>query len=567
MAEQGPHLQRFLSAVDPEATQQKQPQRQPISDDPRSFLYSGKDATKPKEDSVSASDVGNIISDMYENMSDLDKAALWTAPVPIAGDIVGGIADIAALSKDPSLMNLGFLLAGLIPFVPSGGITKGIKALGSAVSDKAVAPLKDTVKQMTKETLGQAMPQASNYLSPFYKNFPGAKAAGAGEGLGKGLSNLIQARYSPKARALWKEEGISVADTKAANKAIKDFQNPKIPAEKRTMIGKKAVGQFRQTALMGEQYKNPSKFHKISQGLDEVAFGNFNTNDYVKIMDGATGLTRQDLNSVFKHIGAKDIQNVNPKKTYQMTVRRTNTQAAGNLDNFVFKRPIFGGNTLGQLKKNVFKGKKFKSNEEFLKALQASKVRIRNPEEVLQGRPAIVTGSVNSDAIELGGVNYMTAIKKDGNLVSFMSDEHDLFKMKLPMGDRMLNISTPITIDILKKTNRPKRLSPTVKAGLKTLNQSKQAKAKEVIAELKKYPGVDTSLKTPKGMTRAQFYAVQAVANMNPKNPDYSRILKEVGLFTPMRMAKSSLRGEEEEKKGGGSVMERNPYNYKPKAI
>ena len=542
MAEQGPHLQRFLSAVDPEATQQKQP----ISDDPRSFLYSGIDATKPKEDSVSASDVGSIISGMYENMSDLDKAALWTAPVPIAGDIVGGIADIAALSKDPSLMNLGFLLAGLIPFVPSGGITK----------------------HAVRETLRQAMPQASNYLKPFYKDFPGAKAAGAGEGLGKGLSNLIQARYSPKARALWKEEGISVADTKAANKAIKDFQNPKIPAEKRTMIGKKAVGQFRQTALMGEQYKNPSKFHKISQGLDEVAFGNFNTNDYVKILDGATGLTRQDLNSVFKHIGAKDIQNVNPKKTYQMTVRRTNTQAAGNLDNFVFKRPIFGGNTLGQLKKNVFKGKKFKSNEEFLKALQASKVRIRNPEEVLQGRPAIVTGSVNSDAIELGGVNYMTAIKKDGNLVSFMSDEHDLFKMKLPMGDRMLNISTPITIDILKKTNRPKRLSPTVKAGLKTLNQSKQAKAKEVIAELKKYPGVDTSLKTPKGMTKAQFYAVQAVANMNPKNPDYSRILKEVGLFTPMRMAKSSLRGEEEEeKKGGGSVMERNPYNYKPKAI
>ena len=86
-----------------------------------------------------------------------------------------------------------------------------------------------------------------------------------------------------------------------------------------------------------------------------------------------------------------------------------------------------------------------------------------------------------------------------------------------------------------------------------------------MVAELSKYPGVDTSLKTPPGMTKAQFYAVQAVANMRPDNPDYSRILKEVGMFTPLRAAKP-LR-EEEDKKAGGSVMERNPYNYQPRAI
>ena len=37
-------------------------------------------------------------------------------------------------------------------------------------------------------------------------------------------------------------------------------------------------------------------------------------------------------------IKLKKTQTVNPDKNYRMTVRRTNTQAAGNLDNAVFKR-------------------------------------------------------------------------------------------------------------------------------------------------------------------------------------------------------------------------------------
>ena len=484
--------------------------------------------------------LGELLSDVHENMSDWDKAALYTALIPGVGDIVGAVADTRHLIKDPSLTNAGFLLAGLLPFVPSGGITRNLR---------------------------QALPQAPNYLKPFYSGKRGAKLLGVGEGTAKGLVNLAEARYSPKARGIFREHGVSVADTKIAKKAMKDFKDPKIPEEKVRKSGKQAIGQFRQTTLMGQQYKHPSKFHKISEGLDEVAFGNFNANDYHRIMGGATGLRREDLNSVFKHIGSKDIQNINPGKNYQMTVRRSNTQAAGNLDNFAFQRPIFGGSTVADLRKNVFKGKKFKSNEEFLEALQAHKVRVRNPEEVLKGRPAIVTGSVNSDAVELGGVNYMSAIKKDGTLVSFMSDEHDLFKMKLPKGERMISISTPITIDILKKKDKVKRISSKVARSQKTLLEAKRSKAKEVIEELSKYPGVDITLPTPKGMTKAQFYAIQAVANMSPANPDYSRILKDVGMFAPVRAAKTITGSAVREKKKGGSVMERNPYDYKPKAI
>lgn len=194
----------------------------------------------------------------------------------------------------------------------------------------------------------------------------------------------------------------------------------------------------------------------------------------------------------------------------------------------------------------MFKGNKFKTDKDFLEALQANNISVRNPEEVLKGRPAIVTGSVKSDAFELGGVNYMTALKKDGTLVSFMNDEHDLFKLKLPKGDRMMNISTPITVDLLKKGDAPQRVSPKVASSKESLAQAKKTKAKEVEAELSKYPGVDTKLKTPVGLSKAQFYAIQAVANMKPDNPDYSRILMEAGIATPLRAAKPLVRQEEE---------------------
>jgi hypothetical protein len=491
---------------------------------------------------------GKLASGVWEGMPMLDKAALVTAPVPFVGDVVGGIADTATLIKDPSWANLGWLLAGLAPFVPSGGVTRGLR---------------------------QAMVQMPNYLPGFYSGRKGAQPLAAGIAATKGAKNILKARYSPVDRAILKDKGVSGADRDAASKAMNTYKDQqkllknaspeeaKIIRKNISQEMKKAVGQSRQSALMGKQYKYPSKFHKISEGLDEVAYGKFSTKEYNKIMDGATGLTKQDFNSVFDEISK--VWKVDPKKTNQMVVRRTNTQAAGNLDNFAYKRPIFGGSTLTDLKKNVFKGKKFESNKEFLEALQANKVGVKNPEEVLKGRPAIVSGSVKSDAMELGGVNYMTAIKKDGTLVSFVSDEHDLFKMKLPKADRMMTVSTPITIDILKKKGKAKRLSPTVRKSQETLLETRRAKSKEVVAELSKYPGVDASLPTPSGMSKAQFYATQAIANMSSDHPDYSRLIKEAGMFAPLRAARPL--GKEKNKKAGGSVIQRNPYNYSPRAI
>ena len=263
-------------------------------------------------------------------------------------------------------------------------------------------------------------------------------------------------------------------------------------------------------------------------------------------MNGATGLKPEEFNDVFGFI--KKMQKVDPEKNYRMTVRRTNTSAAGNLDRYVYSRKIFGGQSLKGLK-NIFNGKQFKTNENFLKALQDNKkfpVKVLNPEEVLKGKPAIVSntgkaGQVRSDARELGGVNYVTSIKKDGTLVSFMNDEHDLFTIKAPKADRMINISTPITIDILDKG----RLNSKMVKSKKYLEESRQSARTVSQEKLSKYKGVDTTLPTPPGMTKEQFYAVQALANMKPTNKDYSRLIKEVGLFVPLRSGKPFIREEE----------------------
>lgn len=55
----------------------------------------------------------------------LDAAALATAPFPLAGDVVGAVADGVAFAREPSLLNAGLAGLGLLPFFP-GGATKRV---------------------------------------------------------------------------------------------------------------------------------------------------------------------------------------------------------------------------------------------------------------------------------------------------------------------------------------------------------------------------------------------------------------------------------------------------------
>jgi len=164
---------------------------------------------------------GQIVEDIYravEGMDTMDQIALGTAAIPIVGDIAGGIADTRTLINEfgfdrQTAANLGFLLAGLVPFVPSGSVARTVQK----------------VRNQPKTDTGSILKAATNSVN-FVPNY---YAPGAGP-LGKGLAylrtipkvaqNIGKARYNPTDRAIQKEYNLSVTDREVAQNALRISQ-------------------------------------------------------------------------------------------------------------------------------------------------------------------------------------------------------------------------------------------------------------------------------------------------------------------------------------------------------
>jgi hypothetical protein len=621
-------------------------------------LVSPETVAVPEQEAEAEKSVGEIISDVYQGMSDYDKAALFTAPIPVVGDVVGAVADTRALVKDPSLANLGFLAAGLLPFVPSGGIRRAAR---------------DLQKQ-------KAFTNLRNFVPGFYGSgvTKAQQVAAYGRTIPEGLANIAQARYDPKSRALQNELNISVADRKTARQALKvsETLDPQIkanakrlkemkkegtayvPGEFRTYegkknpvktpeftklenetkalrtqandAGKKAMGQLNQSRSMTKQFFGADTgLQGLLKNFDKVdhikTFDNFNETDYFKTVGDLVPeqIGREGVDEIFKQIRTLPAIGFNPNRKYQMNIRRVATGSAGEL-NPGMKAKLYSGQSLQDIKNTVFSEevvkrvknpktgrlnkktklvpKKYTSDDEFLQSLKSSGLRVLNEDAVLKGKPAILTGSAKTDAYELGGANYMTAISKDGKVTTILNDEHDLLGQtirvgsevdpvlrdtrgfarsdfagglspsgqvrsfevgKLPGADRYMNVSEPMTYDLFKT----KKLTKKQKDFQSKLKKEKNEASAAAIKEYEKIPGVDVSGKLPEGFkTREQWARAQAVAKAQPTQKDYTRVVTEAA-FIPSRVARPAFRSEEENKKGGGSVVERNPNNYSPKAI
>ena len=544
----------------------------------------------------SAPDIKQL-KEVYDNMSPLDKAALYTAPVPLVGDVVGGVADTVAFAKDPSITNALLLGAGLIPFVPSGGVTK---------------------------TAQKVMANVQNEIPNFYASTnPVAQAAAVAKTIPQDIINIGKAYYDPSRRALQTDSNISVADQRAANKAIKVSEEvtPKVAAlearakelrqvkdgklpsnedlaeikrleteasnlrSEASQATKVAMGQFNQNLAITKQIGGVDTglkgLLKNIEGVDHVrTFKQFNVDDYIKEVGDIADIDKKDMVAMFDEI--KTMQRMDPTKPYQMNIRRAHTGSAGNIDPGM-KGMVYRSTTaekgvadlnLTGIKNSVFSGKAFTSDKKFLDKLQEAGVRVLNPEEVLKGRAAIIKGSAKTDAYEMGGVGVVTSIDKKGKVVSIVNDEHDLFNLKLPGGDRYMNVSTPLVYELVK--NKTDVTSATQEAAKNKLSSSKTKATKEAT---KKYESilkdlnVDIAEKVPEGFgSREQYLRALTVANLKPSHKDYSRLVKDFGIGAPTRAVRAVLGTEEEQeqlpRKKGGSVIERNPYNnYEPKAI
>ena len=194
---------------------------------------------------------------------------------------------------------------------------------------------------------------------------------------------------------------------------------------------------------------------------------------------------------------------------------------------------------------------------------------------MLKGKPAVITGDATTDAFEIGGANYMTAIDKRGKVTQIVNDEHDLLSRKIPKtnievgklpgADRFMNVSEPIVLDLINPAKKTTNIQKKAKDKLK---KQKNEAADAAIEEYLKIPGVDISGPLPAGFkTREQWARVQAIAKIQPDNPDYSRLIKDATIGSPTRVVRALEEDEQENKRGGGSVIERNPYDYPPRSI
>ena len=151
------------------------------------------------------------------------------------------------------------MAAGLIPFVPSGGVTR---------------------------TAQKAFTNLRNDIPGFYEtNNPVKQGLSWAKTLPEGVGNIAKARYSPESRAIQEEFNISVADQKAARKALavnkketanieklkeklkkdkdagknikKIETNIKDAATRAKTEAKKAMGQLNQSRSMYNQYFGP----------------------------------------------------------------------------------------------------------------------------------------------------------------------------------------------------------------------------------------------------------------------------------------------------------------------
>jgi len=445
---------------------------------------------------------------MFNDMSTLDKAALVTSPVPYVGTATGVAADSVAMAKDPSVLNAAAIGTNFVPFA------RGLRFLGDASRP---------AREYFADKALEGLENVPNYVRGFYGS-PLAGLFGLSESAVKGIANVAEQRLSPQARANIREGGVPVNLKRVSQQELNKYdkipskieklenkllqpgltgkQQNKITEKIRTLSTerstalKKVMGQANANKLYYEQYdRQQPKFLAALDGLDFRGFSDLSSKSYYDLVKGSTDLSKGEADTAFREI--KKAWNVNPEKNYRMALRNPSTGASGKLIDPVRagRKDPFGGVNREQLA-SVFQGGTFTSNRNLLKALENAPdlkkpvkskakiaelrkenkivmrdgvayeklpIKIRNKAGVLKDNEApIIMGSMRSDAVELGGVNYATTIKPNGRMIVMVSDENDLLNVPLSKLNKITGGKTNIKDTAIKAPLAKSRMITTV---------------------------------------------------------------------------------------------------------
>lgn len=99
----------------------------------------------------------------------------------------------------------------------------------------------------------------------------------------------------------------------------------------------------------------------------------------------------------------------------------------------------------------------FNSNDELAKAMKAKGFKINRNKDQKEDPDVYFSSSMTTEAMELGGVNIVYKVGKDGNVTSQMSDIQDLFGMTPVGSTKLIAVLPPITKNVIKPSANPKR--------------------------------------------------------------------------------------------------------------
>ena len=103
--------------------------------------------------------VPGLLSDIWDNMDGLDRAALLSSPVPIGGDLLGFGNDMRHMIQNPDERtwgNAGLSALGLLPFVPP--MMAMTKSVGKAVNKVNDLPMDEASRMARASDMGHDIP-------------------------------------------------------------------------------------------------------------------------------------------------------------------------------------------------------------------------------------------------------------------------------------------------------------------------------------------------------------------------------------------------------------------------
>jgi hypothetical protein len=138
------------------------------------------------------------LQDYVKNMTPrraLSDAAVALSPIPIVGDVVGGVDDAVMYYNDPeerTIGNYGMSLLGMLPFIPAAGVTRRVGEMDFDPRFDKRKKEQERLKSLTTEvdTKAQRIPKKSIYDlegKPFITTMSDRTDAG---GVLEGINNV-----------------------------------------------------------------------------------------------------------------------------------------------------------------------------------------------------------------------------------------------------------------------------------------------------------------------------------------------------------------------------------------